>query len=299
MMGKNKEKEYVKRYNHKSESKSEASVTDRRKNIGLHLNFAASEAYKLLRTNLVFSMADENTCKVIGVTSALRGEGKSTTSINLAYTFAQSGKQVLLVEADMRIPVVASVLRLEETPGLSHVLAGIGTLNDAVRPSNLLRGLFILTSGEIPPNPSELLSSKRFEKVVKTLSDAFEYIIIDLPPINAVSDSLAVSKLLTGMLVVVRQNYCDQPSLAEAMRRMEMLQVKVLGFVLNGSESDEKRYKKYGGYRYGRSGKYGRGYAYGYAKKTKDADIPVDDTDADVSFGNINPESKRKNDQSV
>lgn len=290
-MGK-KEKAYVREYNHKAKFKAESSVAERRKTIGMHLSFGASEAYKLLRTNLIFSMAADNACKIIGMTSAMRGEGKSTTSINLAYTLAQSGKQVLLIEADMRIPVLAPTLRLDDGPGLSHVLAGVGSLNDAVRPSNLLRSLFVITAGEIPPNPSEMLSSKRFEQVLKTLSTAFEYIIVDLPPVNAVSDGLAVSKLLSGMIVIVRQDYCDQSSLAEAMRRMELLEVKVLGFVLTHSESPEKKYKKYGG-----NSKYGRGYAYGYGKKPKDTEIPADDKD--ISLGRINNELERKNEQSV
>lgn len=291
-MGKRKEKAYVKEYNHKAKFNAEASVANRRKNIGPHLSFGASEAYKLLRTNLIFSMAADDECKVIGMTSALRGEGKSTTSINLAYTLAQSGKQVLLVEADMRIPVLAATLRLEDAPGLSHVLAGVGSLNDAVRPSNLLRSLFVLTAGEIPPNPSELLSSKRFEQVIKTLSTAFEYIIIDLPPVNAVSDGLAVSKLLSGMIVVVRQDYCDQSSLTEAMRRMELLEVKLLGFVVTHAESPEKRYKKHS-----KSSRYKHEYAYGYGKKMKDTEMPAEDKD--INFGRMTSESERKNDQSV
>ncbi len=291
-MGKKKEKAYVREYNHKAKFKAESSVAERRKNIGVHLNFGASEAYKLLRTNLIFSMAADTACKIIGITSALRGEGKSTTSINLAYTLAQSGKQVLLIEADMRIPVLAPTLRMEDSPGLSHVLAGVGSLNDAVRPSGLLRTLFVITAGEIPPNPSELLSSKRFEQVLKTLSTAFEYIVVDLPPINAVSDGLAVSKLMSGMIVVVRQDYCDQSSLAEAMRRMELLEVKLLGFVLTHAESGEKKYKKYSG-----KSKYGHGYAYGYGKKSKEAEIPADDKD--ISLGRIITEPERKNDQSV
>lgn len=247
-----------------SSTKGASSVSDRKKTIGKNLNFGASEAYKLLRVNLTFSMADEEGSRVIGVTSALRGEGKSTTSINLAYTLAQTGKRVLLLEADMRIPVLASLLRLEEAPGLSHVLAGINSLNEAIHKTPMHQNVSLLPAGEIPPNPSELLSSKRMKMVMEALVSVFEYIIIDLPPINAVSDGLAISGLLSGMIMVVRQNYCDQQALAEAMQRMELLKVKVLGFVFNGVELTEKRYKKYGkqGY-YG----HGQGYTYGYGKK--------------------------------
>lgn len=250
-----------------SNTKGASSSSERRKTIGKNLNFGASEAYKLLRVNLTFSMADEEGSRVIGVTSALRGEGKSTTSLNLAYTLAQTGKRVLLLEADMRIPVLASILRLEESPGLSHVLAGINPLNEAIHKTSMHQNVSLLPAGEIPPNPSELLSSKRMKMVMEALVSVFDYIIIDLPPINAVSDGLAISGLLSGMIMVVRQNYCDQQALAEALQRMELLKVKVLGFVFNGVELAEKRYKKYRkhGY-YGR----GQGYTYGYGKK----DVP-------------------------
>ena len=222
------------------------SLQERRKTIGKNLSFAASESYKLLRTNLTLSMSDEAQCKVIGITSALHGEGKSSTAINLAYTMAEANKRVLLIEADMRIPVLAKVLRINDTPGLSNVLAGVNQLTEAVRPSMLLEYLSVLPAGEIPPNPSELLLSARMEQLVKVLSDAFDYIIVDLPPVNSVSDSLAVSKLLNGIVMVVRQNYCDQHSLSDAMRQLEFLNVKLLGFVMNDSEPPEKRYKKYG-----------------------------------------------------
>ncbi len=236
----------------------------RKKTVGRHLGFGASEAYKLLRTNLVFSMADEKDCKIIGVTSALKGEGKSTTSINLSYTLAQNNKRVLLIEGDMRIPVIAATLKLDSPVGLSHVLAGINTLQEAVHTTELIQGLYVLPAGDIPPNPSELLSSKRMEQVLNELTTSFDFIIMDLPPVNAVSDSLATAHLLSGMIVVVRQDYCDRQSLAEAMRRMELLQVKVLGFVFNGVESPKAQGGKYS--RGNRRG-YGYGYGYGYSKK--------------------------------
>ncbi|MGI6544895.1 MAG: CpsD/CapB family tyrosine-protein kinase [Fastidiosipilaceae bacterium] len=229
----------------RSKAKSAHLPHERREVIGAKLGFAASEAYKLLRTNLIFSMSDASKCKIIGVTSALPGEGKSSTAINLSYSFAETGKNVLFLEADMRIPVIAKILQIPESPGLSNVLARVNTLNDAIRSSMLLKSLYVLPGGEIPPNPSELLSSVRMERLIKTLSTSFDYIIIDLPPVNAVGDSLAVSKLLNGMLMVVRQNYCDRNSLAEAMRQLELLKVKLLGFVMTDVEQTGTRYKRY------------------------------------------------------
>ena len=237
------------------------SLHEQRKIVGRQLNFAASEAYKLLRTNLIFSMSDENKCKVIGITSALRGEGKSTTSINIAFSLAETQKRVLLIEADMRIPVVAKLLRFNQRMGLSNVLAGVCGLSDVISESNVEGRPYILPAGEVPPNPAELLSSEKMKKVITTLSEHFDYIIVDLPPITAVSDGLAISKLLSGMIVVVRQNYCDQHALADAMRQMDFLQVKVLGFVMNCVETKQRAYKKYG-YKY--SSNYGYKYGYSY-----------------------------------
>ena len=124
------------------------------------LSFAASEAYKLLRTNLLFSLPEKG-CHIIGVTSSVRGEGKSTTSINLSYTIAQSGKRVLLIDADMRIPSVAIKLDLNEAPGLSNLIAGMHSEGSCMRQSNQLENWYILPAGDIPPNPSELLGSER------------------------------------------------------------------------------------------------------------------------------------------
>lgn len=264
-----KQEQYIKKENRKNrrgrfQKGRDSSVAERRKTIGKNLSFGSSEAYKLLRTNLMFSMADEGSCKIIGVTSALRGEGKSTTAANLAYSLAQSGKETLLMEADMRIPVQASVFQLEKAPGLSHVLTGMNSLNEAVCQSTPIRNMSILPAGEIPPNPAELLTSKYMREVMDILSKAFEYIVVDLPPVNAVSDGLAISNLLSGVIVVVREDYCDRYSLGEAMRRLELLNVKLLGFVFNGAEPADKRHKKYG-YQHGRDSKHG--YRYGYQKK--------------------------------
>lgn len=263
------------------------SGAERRKGIGKNLSFGASEAYKLLRTNLVFSMAEESKCKIIGVTSALRHEGKSTTSINLAYTLAQSNKRVLLIEGDMRIPVFASTLRIGGKIGLSHVLAGMNSLNEAVHENVLLPKMYVITAGDMPPNPSELISSKRMERVLEALSTAFEYIIIDLPPVNAVSDGLAISRMLSGMLVVVRQDYCDHQSLAEAMQKMELLEVKVLGFVFNDADASGKRYKKYGkNYNKHYNKRYDH-YSYGYGQKDYRSESAVNERVEFAPIGDI------------
>ena len=151
------------------------------------LNFASREAYKRLRTNIMFSFAEEAPCRIIGVTSSLRGEGKSVTAINTAYTMAQSGKKVLLIDADMRIPTVAKKLELPaNTSGLSNLLVGVDKKDEIIQHIKFLKNnvqLDILTAGELPPNPSELLGSKRMEVLLDTLKKHYNYIIIDLPPV--------------------------------------------------------------------------------------------------------------------
>ena len=234
--------------------KARHSFKERRTAIGPNLSFGAAEAYKLLRTNVMFSLSDTGHCKVIGVTSSLRGEGKSTTSVNFAYTMSESNKNVLLIEADMRIPVMANLFEFQQTAGLSNVLAGLSNINDVLMKTPIGSHLYLLPAGEIPPNPSELISSRRMEMLVASLSKSFDYIIIDLPPVTAVSDSLAISKLLDGMVMVVRQDYCDKYALADAMRQLSFLDVKVLGFVVNdayGEGSRGKYYKSKGYYKKG------------------------------------------------
>lgn len=237
--------------------KREAPMTlsQQRKLFGNHLNFAASEAYKLLRTNLMFALPDNKGCRVIGITSALRGEGKSTTSVNLAYTVAQTGKRVLMIEADMRLPNIAKRLALRPTLGLSDLLAGLCTREEAIQESGMMENLRIIAAGSIPPNPMELLGSDQMGKHLTELKKEFDFIIFDLPPVNAVADGLVISKLVQGMIVVVRQDFGDKRSLSVAVRRLQYLKVKILGFVMTCSKVNKKGY----GYR-----KYGRSYGYGY-----------------------------------
>ena len=232
--------------------------------LGNKLSFAAAEAYKLLRTNLMFSLPDESGCKIIGVTSSLRKEGKTTTAINMAYTISQTGKRVLLMEGDLRLPTLAKRLNIKEKPGVSNVLAGQCRGVDILQNTSLLGGLTIITAGDIPPNPAELLGSDQMAQLLRILSDSFDVIVIDLPPITAVSDALVVSKLVSGIIIVVRQDYCDKATLDETVRQIQFTEAKILGFVVTGSDILEKNYKRYSRYKKHGSRKYGYKYGYGY-----------------------------------
>lgn len=232
----------------KNKNRDILTPEETRKTIGSNLTFAAAEAYKLLRTNLNFSIPDVEGCKIIGVTSALRGEGKSTTAVNIAYTMAQTGQKVLLVEADMRLPTLSKRLRVAPAPGLSNLLAGQCGGNDILQKSGLLSNLWVTTAGDIPPNPAELLGSGNMEVTMKALAGIFDVIIVDLPPVTAVSDAVVVSKMVHGMLIVVRQDYCDRASVDEVVRQLRFAEAKILGFVMTGADTQQKAYKRYGSY---------------------------------------------------
>lgn len=217
--------------------------------IGRNLSFAATEAYKRLRASLIFCLPknENKNCRVVGITSSNMGEGKSTTSFNLAYSLAESNQRVLCLEADMRLPKTSKRLNLKTTPGLSEWLVGeVADINSVIR--KIDSNLYILPSGSTPPNPSELLSSAAMRHTIDLLSQAFNFILIDLPPIGAVADALNVAELVDGMILVVRREWTTRRSLASAVRELRLTNARILGFVFNeATESTQKR-KKYKGY---------------------------------------------------
>lgn len=214
--------------------------------IGKLLSFESREAYNLLRTNLLLSFPSDTPSHVMGVTSAYRGDGKSITSLNIAYSFGAVGKKVLLIECDLRLPTLAKNLELPKGKGISNYLVGQCELKDIIQTTSFNENIHVITSGTIPPNPSELLSSNKMKQMVEELRGMYEFIILDLPPVEAVSDALIVSPITDGMLVVVRQNYTETTGLAKTMRQFEYANVKVLGFVFNDYiETSSKYYKKY------------------------------------------------------
>ena len=234
-----------------SKRKTVLSLEESRKYLGSGLNFASAEAYKLLRTNLGFSLpVDEGQCRVIGVTSSVAGEAKSTTAINLAYTLAQTSKQVLLLEADLRLPTVAKRLKLKQAPGVSNLLVGQCAGNDVLQESGLIPNMWVATAGNVPPNPAELVGSKRMATAIKAFSKVFDVIVVDLPPVNVVTDALLLNEATDGMIHVVRQGYCDKAALEEAVSQQRFAGTKILGFVMTDADTQEKSYykKQYGGY---------------------------------------------------
>ena len=231
------------------------SEKDMKRTLHKNLEFTAIEQYKILRTNLDFTLPEDVKCPIIGVTSSMRGEGKSTTAVNLSYVLAEKGSHVILIDGDLRIPSIAKKMRIDSSPGLTDLLMGHGAHMPDFR-SALLDNWFILPSGDIPPNPSELLGSRRMEYILKNLRESFDYIIIDLPPVNIVTDALSIASLITGMVVVVREDYTEKKELERCFRQLQLSNVNVLGCILNESKNDGGSYKKYRKHKYYKYYKY-------------------------------------------
>ena len=195
-------------------------------------NFAVTEAYKTLRTNVYFYLRGEE-CKKLCLTSDGAGEGKSITALNLSISFAQTGKRVLLLEADMRRPSIGRLLKQKSVPGLSDMLAGLAEAKDAVR-KEVFPGLDILFAGEIPPNPSELLQSKEMDALLQKFSESYDYIIVDTPPLGIVTDASIVSSKTDGTLMVVRQNFAKRTAIGKNIKQLEIAGANIIGFVYNG-----------------------------------------------------------------
>lgn len=232
--------------------------------IGPDISFAASEAYKLLRTKLQFSFADEKACHIVGISSALPGEGKSLTAVNLAFSLSQLGKRVLLIDGDMRRPSIAGKLPISKSPGLSDFLSGQVSADNLIQLCGIAgdeSAFHVISAGRVPPNPMELLSSKRMRRTLEQLRETYDYIILDLPPVGEVGDALAVAQLTDGMLMVARQHYGNRVAFSGAVSQFEFVNCKILGVVFNCTSEDAGGYG-YGYYKSGYGSKYGKYYGY-------------------------------------
>lgn len=207
--------------------------------------FSVQEAYKTLRTNVVFSLPGTD-CKCIGITSANRGEGKSTVAVNLSISLAQLKKRVILIDCDMRLPTVITKLNLSAKEGLSNYLSGMIEELPIMRVSNL--GVDIIPSGNIPPDATTLINSESMVDLVNLLKETYDYIVFDFPPINIVSDAVLLSNMIDGYLMIVRHGFSEYKKVNEALRQMKFADAKIIGFVYNGKNNDKKYYKRKGYY---------------------------------------------------
>ena len=219
--------------------------------------FAIKEACVKLRTSLLFCMtADkERPCSTFAITSAKPSEGKSLTAANIAISYAMLGKRVLLVDADMRKPTQRRLWKVRSTAGLCDFLAKISRL-ELVKVTDL--PLWIVCTGTIPPNPSELLSSERMRRFVAESAKTYDYVIIDTPPINTVADAQIVSTYADGVVIVARSGRTTTVELSDAVEAVQRAGGNLCGVVLNDLNM------KSGKYAYKYSSKYGYGSKYGY-----------------------------------
>jgi tyrosine-protein kinase Etk/Wzc len=221
-----------------------------------------SEAYRSLRTNIQFSRIDDP-LKTVVISSAAPSEGKSTSAANIAITTALSGIRTLLVDADLRRPVIHSLFGLEREPGLSNLLAERLALEKVIKPSGI-ENLSILTCGAIPPNPSELLGSQRMRDLIKLLSQQYDLVLFDSPPVITVTDTAVLSPQVDGLVLVVKSHATDKRALLRAKTILTNLKANILGVVLNKIELS------------GLAGSYDYYYHYNYyyaedgAKKKRD-----------------------------
>lgn len=229
--------------------------------------YAIAESFKTLRSNVSYSVHADGT-PVIGVTSIRKASGKTVVLANLAASYAQLGKRVLLIEADMRVPAFHKVLGLKKSTGLSEVLAGIAPDYKKCVLSSKMAGLDVLLSGQIPPNPSELLSSSRMRALIEAAREEYDLVLLDLPPFAGITDASVVSELVDGYLLVVRMGYTNLRELKYGLNDMKQVGMHIIGFVVNDISMKQNHYAYY---RYG----YKHSYAYQYGASTAEAAAPI------------------------
>lgn len=223
--------------------------------------FTIVEAYKAARTNIIFALGASKGCKRIIITSGNPGEGKTTTTLNLAIAFAQMDAKVLVLDGDLRRPRIYRHLQLERKNGLSDVLCGLIPLEQAIHRCEEYN-IDCITSGQIPPNPAELLSSEAMEKLLDQLSEMYDYIFIDTPPVTVVTEAAVMARFVNGVIVVARQNYTIHESLMKARENLIFADAKILGYILNDISAGRYSYSRYY-YRGYSSYSYDYGYGYG------------------------------------
>lgn len=210
--------------------------------------FSVQEAYKTLRTNVTFSLPGTD-CKCIGITSAQRGDGKSSVSSNLAISLAQINKRVALIDCDLRLPTIAQKFRIRSIPGLSNWLSG--GINEIPMVHVSDKNIDILPSGNIPPDSTTLISSHEMIKLVETLKQSYDFIIFDFPPITIVSDAVLISNIIDGYLVVAHHEKSEYKLVTETIRQLRFADAKIIGFVYNGVSVSKKYYKRKNYYKSG------------------------------------------------
>lgn len=231
--------------------------------VGSNAPFQYVEAYKSLRTNLSF-LSGTSQCKVIMITSSVPEEGKSNVAINLSMTLAEGGKRVLLMDCDLRKGSLSRYLNVKRAhPGISNVVAGQCGLAETLVPISGTQ-FTLLPVGPIPPNPAEMLSTDKMASLLKAVREAFDYVIVDTPPVSVVTDAAVLSRLVDGVLLVVRPGVTTIQGAQLSKKNLEAVDAHILGVILNGYNA--RHANKKDGYYYS--------YTYDYYKHDDD-DAPA------------------------
>ncbi|MHB1484073.1 MAG: CpsD/CapB family tyrosine-protein kinase [Saccharofermentanales bacterium] len=224
--------------------------------------FNVAEAYKTIRTNLQFSL-NKKKCNTIIITSTMPRDGKSTVTSNISVAFAQTGSRVLVIDCDMRNPRINKFFNILPMPGLSNLLVGLCSTDEAIQQTEY-KNLSIITAGTIPPNPAELLNSTAMEDLLESLKTQFDLIVMDTPPINIVSDAVVVTKYSDGVILVVRHAVTTHPDIEKSIKSFEFANARILGIILNAVDYSKINGKHYGSYsRYKKYDSYGNYGSYG------------------------------------
>ncbi|NMO95705.1 CpsD/CapB family tyrosine-protein kinase [Paenibacillus lemnae] len=207
------------------------SISDSSLIVSLNPKSSIAEAYRLLRTKIQFSFKDQES-KTVMVTSSQAGEGKTTTISNLAIAYAQEGKKVLLIDADLRKPSLHRIFSQMNHQGLSTLLEGYTSVQDAIQSTDFDH-LYLLPSGPVPANPSELIDSAAMEELMELLKEQYDVILVDTPSVLSVSDAVIVSSLCDGVIMVAASGKVRKEHLKKAREQLDHVQAKMLGVVLN------------------------------------------------------------------
>lgn len=206
-----------------------------------------TEQFNTIRTNIKFSNVDKD-YKTLMVTSSNISEGKSTVSANIATTFAKQGLHTLLVDSDLRRPTVNATFGIDNPQGLSNYLSERNFDINSIIYKTSVKNLYVMPSGPIPPNPSELIGSKRMAELIKKLSEQLDLVIFDAPPVLSVTDAQIVSTNVDGTILVVRANKTEKAAVKEAVRLIKQVGGHIIGTILNDVEVKDSGYYGYYGY---------------------------------------------------
>ncbi len=224
--------------------------------------FIINEAYKAMRTNLMFMLSDNK--KVVAFTSSMANEGKTTTCLNMGIAFSQAGYKVLLIDMDMRKPRAHRYFEIPSSPGLSDRLGGF--TKELPISKTEYENLHVLPVGTIPPSPPELLMSHAFDEIIESLRGEYDYIFLDTPPIHVVTDLAIIANRIDGVAFVVRESTVSLEVVRQSVDSLQRVNAKILGFILNDSTGDSL----FTQYKYRRKYRARYGYTYGYSLPSKE-----------------------------